>query len=295
MSDSYYGNPVIKPPVWEEREIAGYLFLGGLAGASSILAAGADASGRPRLARPAKLGATVAVTLSLGALIKDLGRPARFLNMLRVFKPTSPMSVGVWILAGYGPLATASAASDLSGRAPRSGRLAGAGAGLLGAAVASYTAALVANTAVPTWNGARRELPFVFVGSAASAAAGLGLLASPLAENGPALRMAVLGAGGELLAEQAMERRLGPLLAEPLHGGQAGRRLKLAKALTVAGAAGAVLGGRRSRLGAALSGAALLAGSALTRFGLFAAGMESARDPKYTVQAQRDRAGDRGD
>ena len=50
-AEDYYGRPIIKPPVWEEREIAGYLFTGGLAGASSILAAGADLTGRPTLAR----------------------------------------------------------------------------------------------------------------------------------------------------------------------------------------------------------------------------------------------------
>lgn len=285
---SYYGNSVINPPVWEEATIAGYLFAGGLAGASSLLAAGAQWSGRPALARRSKLMATGAIGFSLGALVYDLGRPARFLNMLRVFKPTSPMSVGVWILSAYAPLAAGSAASDVSGRAPRSGRLLGLGAGILGTAVSSYTAALLANTAVPAWGGGRRQLPFVFVGSAASAGGGWGLVAAPLAENEPALRMAVLGAAAELGAELAMEKRLGTV-AETLHSGKAGKRLKAAKALTAAGALGATALGRRSRLAAAASGAALLAGSALTRFGIFAAGMESARDPKYTVGPQRQR------
>ncbi len=72
MSESYYGRPIINPPVWEEREIAGYLFLGGLAGASSILAAGADLTGRPVLARGSRLMATGAISLSLLALVKDL-------------------------------------------------------------------------------------------------------------------------------------------------------------------------------------------------------------------------------
>ncbi|HEV7563789.1 MAG TPA: NrfD/PsrC family molybdoenzyme membrane anchor subunit, partial [Solirubrobacterales bacterium] len=217
---SYYGNSIINPPVWEELEIAGYLFAGGLAGASSIVAAGADLSGRPALARASRLAATVAVTASLGALIKDLGRPLRFLNMLRVFKPTSPMSVGVWILAGYAPLAAGSAAGDVLGRAPRSARLAGIGAGLLGAGVASYTAALISNTSVPAWHEGRREMPFLFVGSAASAGAGFALLAAPRAENEPALRLALLGAATELIAGQVMERRLGDL-AEPLRTGKA--------------------------------------------------------------------------
>ena len=100
---SYYGLPVIKKPVWEAREIAGYLFLGGLAGASSAVALGVELTGRPRLARGAKAAAAGAAALSLAALVKDLGRPARFLNMMRVFKPTSPMSVGTWILSAYAP------------------------------------------------------------------------------------------------------------------------------------------------------------------------------------------------
>ena len=100
--------------------------------------------------------------------------------------------------------------------------------------------------------------------------------------------MAVLGVAGELVAEHLMERRLG-LVAETLHEGKAGQRLKAAKALSALGAIGAatLASGRRSV--ALLSGAALLAGSALTRFGLFEAGMASARDPKYTVEPQRER------
>ncbi|MGI8713100.1 MAG: NrfD/PsrC family molybdoenzyme membrane anchor subunit, partial [Solirubrobacteraceae bacterium] len=239
MTDSsYYGKPIINPPTWAELDIAGYLFAGGLAGGSSILAAGADLTGRPGLARPAKLCASVAISVSLLALIHDLGRPARFLHMLRVFKPSSPMSVGVWILFFYGPLAAGSAASDLTGIAPRTGRAAGVGAGVLGSAVASYTAALIADTAVPAWHDAHRELPFLFAGSAAAAGAGFGLLAGPLAQNEPARRMALLGGVSELVAERLMERRLG-MVAEALQTGIAGRRLRAARALTLAGVAGA--------------------------------------------------------
>jgi hypothetical protein len=285
---SYYGKPIINPPVWEELDIAGYLFAGGLAGASSLLAAGADITGRPAMARSSKLCASAAISASLVALIHDLGRPARFVNMLRVFKPTSPMSVGVWILGAYAPLNFASTASDLTGVAPRTGRLAGLGAGVLGTAVASYTAVLIADTAVPAWHEGHRELPFVFIGSAASAGAGFALIAAPLSENAPARRLALLGTTAELVAEQLMERRLG-MVSETMHKGVAGKRLRAAKALVAIGATGTARAGATSRLGAALSGASLLAGSALMRFGLFAAGMESARDPKYTVEPQRRR------
>jgi hypothetical protein len=208
--------------------------------------------------------------------------------MLRVFKPTSPMSVGVWILAGYAPLAAGAAAADVAGRLPRLRRTAGLGAAGLGSAVATYTAALIANTAVPAWHEGRRELPLLFAGSAASAAAGWGLIVAPAAQNEPAVRMAVLGALAELGAEQLLERRLG-MIAETLQDGKAGRRLRLAKALTTTGAIGAGALARRSRPLAIAAGAALLAGSAFTRFGLFEAGMASARDPKYTVEPQRRR------
>jgi hypothetical protein len=287
---SYYGRPVIKEPTWEALDIAGYLFTGGLAGASSILALGADLSGRPHMARACGVCAAGSIGVSLVALIHDLGRPARFLNMLRVFKPTSPMNVGTWILATYSPLAVASAASDALGVMPRAGRTARLGAGVLGAAVATYTAALVGNTAVPTWQGSRQQLPFLFAGSAASAASGFALLSAPLAENAPARRMAALGTLVELAAEHRMESRLG-VSAETLQRGTAGKRLRAAKVLAVAGAIGATTGGGRSRLLAAASGAALLASSALTRFGLFEAGVASARDPRYTVEPQRERLG----
>jgi hypothetical protein len=287
MSGSYYGRPVIKEPTWQARDIAGYLFLGGLAGASSALGAGADLTGRRRLARSTKLGALGAVSLSLAALVHDLGRPGRFLNMLRVAKPTSPMSVGSWLLAGYGPLAGAAAASDVSGLLPRVGRAAGVGAGVLGPAVASYTSALIADTAVPAWHESRHELPFVFVGSGAAAAGGLAMLTTPPAETGPARRIAVAGAALGLAASLRMEAHAG-LAGETFHEGKAGALLRAAKALTTLGGVGAVAGGR-NRVTAGLSGLALLAGSACTRFGIFEAGRASARDPKYTVAPQRER------
>lgn len=288
---SYYGNSIIKPPVWEELDIAGYLFAGGLAGASSLIAAGGDLSGRPTLALRSKLCASAAIGASLIALIHDLGRPARFINMMRVFKPTSPMSVGTWILSVYAPLNFASAGSAVTGIAPRAGRAAGVGAGLIGPAVASYTAALICNTAVPAWHGAYKEMPFVFVGSATSAGSGFALIATPLDEAGPAQNMAVIGALAEYISVAVLERRLG-MVAAAVKEGKAGRRLKAAKLLTAVGAVGAATVARRSRWGAALTGASLLVGSGFSRFGLFAGGMASARDPKYTVEPQRARLDD---
>jgi hypothetical protein len=134
-------------------------------------------------------------------------------------------------------------------------------------------------------------LPFVFGGSALASGAGVGLIAAPLAQSGPARRLAVLGAAAELYPTHRVETTKG-ILSEPYHEGRAGKLMRAARVLTAAGAAGAVLG-RRSRAVSALSGAALLAGSLATRFGVFDAGLASARDPKYTVVPQRERLAQR--
>src|SRR5436853_36758 len=89
-----------RPTASAAPDVAGYLFFGGLAGASSVLAASAQRSGHRELARVAKVSALGAISLSAAALVHDLGRPGRFTHMLRVFKPSSPMSVGSWLLAG---------------------------------------------------------------------------------------------------------------------------------------------------------------------------------------------------
>ena len=295
---SYYGRPVVKAAPWEAA-IPLYLFMGGIAGGSSLLGAGADLSGRPALARGARIGAAGAITVSLLALVADLGRPERFLNMLRVFKPTSPMSVGTWLLTAYGPGAVIAGAAEVAKLLPvRFGflstvlevaaRPAGLAAAAFAPGVASYTAVLLTNTSTPAWHDAHRELPFVFVGSAAAASGGLGMLVAPVAEAGPARLFAIAGAVAELAVEHRMEHTMG-LSAETLHLGTPGRLMTASKALTAAGALGAALFGGRSRAGAAVSGLMLLAGSACTRFGVFEAGQHSAQDPKYTVIPQRER------
>lgn len=289
---SYYGKPVINQPVWEAPAIAGYLFLGGLAGASAVVAAGAQGTGRPGLARVAKVGAAASAGLSTVALVHDLGRRGRFLNMLRTLKPTSPMSVGAWILASFSPAAAVAAGSDLTGAAPRVGVLATAGAALLGPPLATYTAALISNTAVPAWHDAHKEMPFVFAASAVTSAAGLGLLGAPVEERGPVRLLGAVGGAAELAAERLMEARMG-MAKEAFKEGKAERYHKVAQALLAAGTLTSVVV-RRSRLLGAAAGASLLVGSALTRFAIFEAGVNSARDPKYTVVPQRKRLEARG-
>ena len=166
-----------------------------------MLGAGADVSGRPSLRRTGRLGGLIAITLSFVALVHDLGRPARFVNMLRVAKPTSPMSVGTWILSLYGPAAGLAGAAELPFLPRFVRRLlrpfvrpAGLGAAAVAPAVATYTGVLLAHTATPAWNSARHELPIVFAGSAAAASGGLGLVFASVDDAGPARRFAVAGA-----------------------------------------------------------------------------------------------------
>jgi formate-dependent nitrite reductase membrane component NrfD len=230
-------------------------------------------------------------------LVSDLGRPFRFHHMLRVAKPSSPMSVGTWILVAYGPGAGLAGLAELmpaalrrawAGRlASRLARPAGLSAAAFAPGVASYTAVLLSQTAVPAWREAHPYLPFVFTGSAAASSGGLGMLLTPVGEAGPARRMAVLGAGLEVVASRLLEQRLG-LSAEAYTTGKAHRLRKWAEYLTVGGALGTVAAGR-NRSAAAACGLALLAGSALQRFGVFEAGVESTRDPKYVVVPQRAR------
>ncbi|MGC4790264.1 NrfD/PsrC family molybdoenzyme membrane anchor subunit [Micromonospora sp. DT178] len=296
---SYYGRPILKAPVWK-WDIAAYLFTGGLAAGSSLLAAGGQLTGRPALRRAGRVASLAAVTASTVFLIKDLGRPARFHHMLRVAKPTSPMSVGTWILSVFGPAAgiaaVAEGASWLPGRGlpglvrralPPVGHAAGLAAAATAPALATYTGVLLADTAVPSWHEAYPELPVIFAGSALASGAGVGLIAAPAAQAGPARRMAVAGAALELYGAHRVETRLG-LLSEPYRTGRAGRLLRAGRALTALGVAGALLG-RRSRTLSALSGVALLGASVATRFGIFEGGVASAKDPKYTVVPQRER------
>ena len=298
--ESYYGHNVVKPPPWE-WPVALYLFVGGVAGGSGVLAAGAQLTGREKLRRNARLGAMAAVGVSGAALVADLGKPSRFYNMLRTFKVTSPMSVGSWILTGFSggiSVVTAAELDRMTGERLPLGPLrkllrliegpAGLEAGAFGPLLAGYTAVLLADTAVPTWNGAHRDLPFVFISSASLASSGLAMVTTPADETGPARRLAVLGVVGDLIATKYMESRMDPVLVEPLHHGSPGQMLKWSERLAIAGGIGTLLGGRW-RPAAVLSGLSLMGASALTRFGVFEAGLHSAKDPRYTIEPQKRR------
>ncbi len=286
---SYHGMPVLNRPVWT-WEIPAYFFVGGLAGACGPIAAGARLTGNAPLARRAAALGVAGAGISPVLLISDLGRPERFINMLRVFKPTSPMSVGTWILSAYGPAAGVAAGWQLLGvPGPRAGVPAQLLAALTGPLLSTYTAALIANTAVPVWHDARRELPFLFAASSAAAAGGALAAVSPPESAGAARALGVAGAMAELTVMAAMQRRLDPRVRRSYRHPPAQRPHRAARLATAAGAVLLAARGRRSRAAAVAGGLALAAGSALTRWAIFQAGRLSADDAEQTVGPQRDR------
>jgi formate-dependent nitrite reductase membrane component NrfD len=285
---SYYGRPIVKPPVWT-WEVPAYFFTGGLAGASSVLHGLGRLTGRDRVARTSLLVGAAAELISPILLISDLGRPERFLNMLRVFKVTSPMSVGSWVLLVSGGATATSAALELLGRLKRVKAVTETVSFLSGPPLATYTGTLIANTAIPAWHEARQELPWLFGASACASAGAATTLLLPPAEAGPARRLAIGGAAGELVYARLMERRLG-FVGEVYKQGEAGRAAKLAKACTALGAGVLAWRGARSRATALAGSAFVLVGGLALRWSVYKAGFQSAEDPRYTVIPQRERA-----
>jgi formate-dependent nitrite reductase membrane component NrfD len=286
---SYYGQPVLKQPVWS-LEIPWYMFFGGMSGASAGLAYLAELRGNAVLARRAWTVSLAALGVSPPLLVKDLGRPARFLNMLRMLKVTSPMSVGSWVLAGSSAATGAAALSSLSGRLRLLGRVAKPSAAVLGLPLSTYTGTLLAQTSVPVWHEARRLLPGVFAAGAATSAGAAAIVLTPPDAAAPARRLALLGAAAELATMQAMEEGLGEI-GEPYRREQAEAYGRASRGLTAAGAVLLAALGRRRPAAARLAAVSLLAGAACARWSVFKAGFQSARDPRYTIGPQRARRG----
>jgi hypothetical protein len=289
--DSYYGLPALKPPVWT-WEVPLYFFIGGIAGVSSCIAFIAHVF----RADPAMIRLLLWIALSGAAicpvlLIADLGRPRRFLNMLRVFKLQSPMSMGVWILVAFSGcafLATMSNEVDLRGYGSSIvtalrwfGEVSGAMTGLL---LASYTGVLLGATAIPVWFTNRRFLPAHFLTS------GLGGSSAILELSGFFISATqILGfitAGLEIVFEALFEIRK-PDVDAPLHQGRSGIAFRMAgllegpTALVIRIIWGSAPGGRRA------AAICFLAGSLLSRYAWIWAGRVSAKQPGTQFALQR--------
>lgn len=275
MSDAtYHGLPLLKGPVWT-WEVPTYFFVGGAAGAAAVLSAAAQLAGvDEKLVRDARWIAAAGATLSTPLLIADLGRPARFLNMLRVLKPQSAMSVGAWTLAIFGTTSNASAFADVLARRTNLpvrviGNVASAASAATGLVMATYTGVLLGATAIPVWKDHVRLLPVHFGASALGSAASLLELRGNQhsALNGLALGCALFETAVELSLE-----------AKPLREGRSGLLTKVGAALS--GPVPLFLRLMGKRRGAAV---ATLAGSLLTRFAWVEAGKVSAKDPNAAL------------
>jgi polysulfide reductase-like protein len=284
--------PMIKAPVWT-WEVPVYFWFGGIAAGSSFVALACDLAGDEKSAAVARKVALGALAPSPALLIGDLGRPERFYNMLRIFKPRSPMSMGVWALTAFGNLAAAAVGADLLGRR-RTARALGAVNAVVGGYLGSYTGVLLASTAVPVWARSRLFLGPIFVSTATAtgaAACRLVLSATGVEPQHPtrvALANVETGAmAAELLLSTVNERRLGPL-ASGLEVGTPGRLFKAAKWAVRLGLA-AQLARRRQPAFQHTASALYLTAGLLFRLAWVKAGPLSARDDRMVAKMARSR------
>lgn len=287
----YYGQPIVKPPVWT-WQIGLYLFVGGTAGMSGALALAGLLTGQPRDFVRAALGVALAGALvSAPLLISDLGRPTRFLNMLRIFKWRSAMSVGVWTLVLFSTLAGAAfvlvaANGGVASQAAPASALSAlvlalvAGTALSGVILATYTGVLLGATAIPVWSAHHRLLPFHFgivgLGSSASVLELLGFRLAAL--NAIALTAAVAETAVGIWLEAGRRSSSGGAM----HHGTAGRLLRIAALFT-----GPVPLVARLMGWVPAAGIGFLAGAVISRYGWLSAGRFSAGDPLETIASQR--------
>jgi formate-dependent nitrite reductase membrane component NrfD len=294
MPDDLSG-PFIKPPVWA-WPVPIYLWLGGMASGSAGVALAADLAGDEWAASVARKVALGAVLPAPALLIGDLGRPGRLLNMLRIFKPRSPMNLGAWCLASFTTVGAGAVGADLLGLR-RTARGLGAVNALLGGYLGSYTGVLLAATAVPVWARSRMFLGPIFVSTATAtgaAATRLTLVATGRRPVGHPTRIALnrLEAAtmlAELMLSTVNERRLGRA-GHVLSEGGPGRLFRTAKGLAGAGVALNLLGVRRAGPGAQnLASLLYLAGGLAFRLAWLDAGKASARDGEAVALMARGR------
>jgi formate-dependent nitrite reductase membrane component NrfD len=285
--------PFIKPPVWTWH-VPVYFWVGGIASGAAFAALAADLAGDERSAAAARKVALGAVLPAPVLLIADLGRPARFLNMLRIIKPRSPMNMGAWCLVAFTGAAAGAVGADLL-RRPWIARRLGAVNAMLGGYLGSYTGVLLASTAVPVWARSRIFLGPIFVSTATATGAAATRLTVAVAgqpEDHPTRRalgrLETAAILTELTLSMVNQRRLGRA-GEVLSQGMARRLFGTAKVLVGAGVALKVLGTRRRGTPAEHAASILyLAGGLAFRFAWVEAGRASARDDEAVVLMARD-------
>ena len=293
----YYGVPLLKEPQWKP-EVPLYFFVGGAAGASAVIANMANWLGDDReLVRSARWMAAGGGALSSVLLIKDLGVPSRFLNMLRVFKPQSPMSMGAWTLSAFSSFSAAAAFANLMqvklGPSIPIGLVENA-AGLLatvtGLMMSSYTGVLIGATVIPVWNENVGTLPQHFAASGLNSA--VSLLELMGHDDSRALNLLGISASCYEVAEGLLLESKRHRINEPLRKGWSGAIVRAGGVLSgpvplALRLAYAVSGNNKLRRAAAWSS---VAGSLLTRFGWVQAGRASARDHRIPLGLPEDTA-----
>ena len=281
QQDGYYGRPALKAPVWT-WEVPAYFFLGGASGAAALIGAVArHTGGDEALVRDARWIAAAGGALSPPLLISDLGRPERFLNMLRVFKLQSPMSVGAWTLVAFSHASAAAAFADLArvktgGRLPV--RVIGDASELLSAAtglvLATYTGVLLGATAIPAWSQNATLLPIHF------GASGLGSAVSILELLGHRDRALNRIGVGAALVETMMAAHVeleDTATMRGIRSGSAGALVRTAGLLSGPVPLALRLFAGRSQTARRAAAVSTLLGSLLTRVGWIEAGRNDAR------------------
>lgn len=285
----YYELPLLKEPTWT-WEIPAYLFIGGAAGTASVIAGIARFTGAsPKLVRDARRISFAGAMLSPALLISDLGRPERFLAMLRVFKPQSPMSMGVWILMGFSGATTAAnvgawlrARAMFPGLAALLGKIGDVAALMFGLPLASYTGVLIGATVIPVWNCNVGLLPGHFLVSGLGASVGMLELAG---NTEPALQWLGLGAAvTETAVGAKIELEKDPAEA-PLKRGSSGWLIRLGGVLSgpvplALRAASLFMKPKRAMKLRKYAAVSAVMGSAITRVAWIRAGHVSAHESR---------------
>jgi protein NrfD len=290
---TYYGRASIKPAPWDPL-VPIYVFLAGTAGGAAVVGAAARAGlGRDgtAIARNAHFLGLAGSLLGAPLLVADLKTPRRWYNMLRIFRPTSPMSIGSFVLTGFGGITALGSLAALASRRQGGGLAADlmlAPAAVTGTLMATYTASLLSATSVPLWASEPELLAMRYGTSAvASGAAVLSLAAHAQgrARDAASLdRIALVAAGAAFATTLVAERRHRERrLDGPYRGTVPGT---LERAAVVLGALPLVLHGanlvrgRRSPVLSVAGSLAMLASSLLGRIAVMEAGPHSTSRPR---------------